>query len=96
MLEPDEGFTPERPGSYTLMQELPQGREKMLEIFAHMPADEGLVNAPQETGTLVVARDTAMREDTPQAQDYDPLCLLAGMVLLLLIVEWGVYHREKY
>lgn len=96
VLEPDEGFTPERPGSYTLMQELPQGREKMLEIFAHMPADEGLVNAPQETETLVVARDTAMREDAPQAQDYDPLCLLAGMVLLLLIVEWGVYHREKY
>lgn len=95
-LEAGAAFTPEIPGSYTLMQELPGGREKIWEVYAHIPRDEGLVNQPQEGGELFIVRDAGMGREAPQAQFYNPLSLLAGMVLVLLIVEWGMYHREKY
>ncbi len=93
-LPPGASFTPEIPGSYTLMQELPGGREKMLEIYAHIPPEEGLVNPPPAEEALFLARNGP--EPAAQAQFYNPLGLLAGALLVLLVLEWGMYHREKY
>ncbi len=96
VLEPGAALLPETAGAYTLMQELPGGREKILEIYAHIPREEGLVNQAEAAGTLLIPRDTGMVQQTPQVQFYNLTPLLAGLLLLLLIVEWGMYHREKY
>lgn len=86
------------PGGYTLMQELPEGKEKILDFFAHVPPEEGRVSAPEDGQTLLLRADAEIQEEQhePEKQYFNPLRFLAGILLVLMILEWGMYHREKY
>lgn len=94
-----EGMRIAAPGGYTLLQELRGGKERALSFFAHMPAQE-CSTQPREEETLALTAAVADASAQPvrrsEEQAFHPLRLLAALMLALLLLEWGVYHREKY
>jgi len=96
--EAEAGIKLGAPGGYTLLQELPGGREQILDFFVHVPEEESLTSAPQEAAVSVKLSDADAQQHAARAADqvFNPKQILAILALALLIVEWVVYHREKY
>ena len=95
--EAREGIALSAPGSYTLMQELSGGQERLMSAFVHMPGPESLVSgAPQEGLALGEAAPRAQNAAAREGQHVPVLRLLAAALLALLMLEWVVYHREQY
>lgn len=97
----EAGLMLDAPGGYTLLQELAGGEERMLGFFAHMPQRESRVEQAQaENAIALYAReDDEPQETRMDAQDdqrVKPLRALAAILMMLMLVEWVVYHREKY
>ena len=99
--EAQDGVLLAVPGSYTLMQELESGTERMISVFVHMPQSESEVKAVKETQMLdmsITERDEEeIKNQSTEDSRYAELTrLLAAALLLVLMVEWVVYQREKY
>ena len=95
--EAEAGVRLGAPGGYTLLQELPGGKEQILDFFVCVPEAESLTRAPQEG--RISARLSSAGETmgaAAQKQVFNPKQILAALALVLLIVEWVVYQREKY
>lgn len=87
------GVFVDRPGSYTLMQEV-RGQQQAVRFAAQVPQVERTVhNAPQK---LVLAQGKQMESDPAHMRVFYPARAIAAVLLLLLLAEWGMYHREKY
>jgi len=103
-LDQDEaraGILLSAPGSYTLMQELEDGSERLISAFVHMPQTESAVKQKKETQTLDMSisernEERALNPDHDDGQRAELTRLLAAVLLLALMVEWVVYQREKY
>ncbi|MDO4546763.1 MAG: hypothetical protein Q4D04_01555, partial [Clostridia bacterium] len=96
----EEEFMISQPGGYTLMQELSNGKEKILDFFAHIPPLESASDIANEPETIPLDiewpdwRDESMNQSTKRF--FQPVKYIAAMLLLFVILEWVVYHREKY
>ena len=87
------GVCVDRPGSYTLMQEV-RGQQQAVRFVAQVPQVERTVrNAPQK---LVLTQGKQMESDPAHMRVFYPARVIAAVLLLLLLAEWGMYHREKY
>ena len=96
--ETEEGVCLGAPGGYTLLQELPGGKEQILDFFVHVPKSESMTRTPVEKAISVALNEEGMSARTRGAVDqaFNPKQLLSALALVLLIVEWVVYQREKY
>lgn len=96
--ETEAGVRLSAPGGYTLLQELPDGKEQILNFFVHVPRGESLTRSPQEKAISVAVSEAGAAAHTRSAADqvFNPKQILAALALVLLIVEWVVYQREKY
>ena len=73
------------------------GAERMLNFFVRMPPQESAGGAQQEAAQIRIDRvEGAEQVRSRQAQGVDLMGLLACGLLAALILEWVVYHREKY
>jgi len=96
-LNPDEAqIRIETPGCYTLLQEV-RGEQRVLKFFAQVPEGER-GTAPASAGklTMLSASDRDQESKAAEARVFYPARLLAGLLLLLLLAEWGMYHHERY
>lgn len=92
-----QGQTLSVPGSYTLMQELQGGGERLMSAFVHMPQAESLVSGGAARSlSLPEPATEADHAAAGEAQHVPALRLLAAALLALLMLEWVVYHREQY
>lgn len=96
--EAQQGISLGAPGSYTLMQELEGGKERLMSAFAHMPKGESLVSGGDTARSLSLGEPAQQAEDAPlhEGQRVPVLRLLTLALLALLMLEWVVYHREQY
>lgn len=98
-LKPDRarnGVRIEKPGSYTLLQEV-RGEQQMLSFFAQVPRQERGTNpAPSKEALVLVANRNDAAEKMAQERVFYPTRMMAVVLLVLLLAEWGMYHRERY
>ena len=95
--EEAQGILLAAPGGYTLLQEMMGGAERMLNFFVRMPPQESAGGAQQDAAQVGIERtERAEHAQSRQAQSVDLMGLLACALLAALILEWVVYHREKY
>ena len=84
------------PGSYTLMQEV-RGGQQVLSFFAQVPQEERMISAEPEAKPLVFeAKQHEGEKTAAQERVFYPARLMAILLLVLLLAEWGMYHRERY
>lgn len=85
------------PGGYTLMQEMEDGQERLLSFFVHMPQKESRLEAQGGAAfALMTGKQTAEDVQPALAQPVALLRVLAAALVLVLLLEWVVYHREQY
>ena len=77
-------------GLHTAVATTASGGE-LADFFVHIPEDEVLCK-PYKSLSVAV---TESAPDAPEAIT-ELWLYLAGLMLLLLILEWGVYYREQY
>jgi len=98
-LNPDEvsgGIRIGAPGGYTLLQEV-RDEQNVINFFAQVPMQERTTELVTEEKPLVVSfTDNAQESRTAQARIFEPARLMALLLMGLLLVEWGMYHRERY
>lgn len=78
------------PGLHTAAVTTPSGGE-FADFFVHIPENEVLCK-PHAPMSVALTEST---EDAPDAIT-ELWLYIAGVMLLLLILEWGVYYREQY
>lgn len=91
-----EGVCLTVPGGYTLLQEMEEGGERMISFFAHPPLEEGDREKTQAKRLSLDWQRDAESAKANAVQKAELLRVLAGVMLFLLLLEWVVYHREKY
>ncbi len=89
-----DGVHIEAPGSYTLLQEV-RGEQQVFSFYAQMPVQECVVAPAPEEKPLVLSMNEGEMQATQERLFY-PARAMAILVLLLLLAEWGMYHRERY
>ena len=89
------GVRIETPGSYTLLQEV-RGEQQVVSFFAQVPAQERTARSEIKTEPLVLHADGQTAQSRAQARVFYPARMLALLLLVLLLAEWGMYHRERY
>lgn len=89
-----DGVCIETPGSYTLLQEV-RGEQQVLSFYAQVPARERAVEPAPEQKPLVLSMNEGEKQ-AAEARVFYPARAMAILVLLLLLAEWGMYHRERY
>ena len=91
-----EGVRVQEPGSYTLLQEV-RGEQQVVSFFAQVPMQERLISAePEEKPLILKAAAPVQEKQAAQARIFYPARAIALLLMLVLLVEWGMYHREKY
>ena len=91
-----EGVRMETPGSYTLLQEV-RAQQQVVSFFAQVPVCERTVeSAPDRTALTLSVDMEAAEKQTVQERVFYPARAIALLMLLLLLAEWGMYHRERY
>lgn len=96
MQQAQSGVRLKTPGSYTLLQEV-RGKQQVLSFFAQVPVSERAADPEAVKAPLVLrlSGDTAQRQ-TAKERVFYPARMMAIVLLLLLLAEWGMYHRERY
>ena len=95
-------FRAEAPGVYTLLQNRPgEDAARFVDFSVRIPPGESAVSPKAEERPLSLSRDPDMADGLTAPADADDGLLdikyyLAGALLLLLALEWGMYHREQY
>ena len=95
-------FQAEAPGVYTLLQNRPgEDAARFVDFSVRIPPGESAVSPKAEERPLSLSRDPDMADGLTAPADADDGLLdikyyLAGALLLLLALEWGMYHREQY
>ena len=90
------------PGVYSLLQNRPGEKARFADFAVALPAGESPITpAGEDMPPLLLSRDPAMADELiappdPEEGLRDLRALLAGALLLLLVLEWGMYHREQY
>ncbi|MBQ8619685.1 MAG: VWA domain-containing protein [Clostridia bacterium] len=88
------GVMIETPGSYTLLQEV-RGKQQVLSFYAQVPEQERMITNAPEQEPLVLSVNEGEKQEAQERVFY-PARAMAVLVLLLLLAEWGMYHRERY
>ena len=98
MLDPGQaadGVRVAAPGSYTLMQEV-RGQQQAVRFAAQVPLAERETQAQPVTEPLALTPGEGAQRALAQERVFYPARAMALALLLLLLAEWGMYHREKY
>ena len=83
-------FPPERPGMHTAVITTDAGGD-YVDFFVHIPLQEAVCPEAES----ITGPEGSFYPDAPEAiTQLWPY--LAGLLLLLLLTEWGVYHYEQY
>lgn len=84
-------FIPDTPGVYTLHYEL-NDTEREASFFAHIPSGE----YESYSSASIYLIENAQRNSTGNLLATSLVPLFAGIMLAVLIFEWGYYYRGKY
>lgn len=92
----ESGIRIGEPGSYTLLQEV-RGKQHVTSFFAQVPMQESMTEPAVRTEPirLSVGDRTQAAQKTSERIFY-PARMMALLLVALLLVEWGMYHRERY
>ena len=94
--EASGGIRISAPGGYSLLQEVRE-EQQVINFFARVPVEERTTELVTRTEPLVLSADSENQESrTVEARIFAPARLLALLLMGLLLVEWGMYHRERY
>ena len=94
-------FTITNPGKYEIVVEYPDGEdadllndEKRYAITGHLPTEETIIteNVPTEYLKFPQIANNAATDDAK----VEIFPYVIALLILLLIIEWGVYYREQY
>lgn len=84
------------PGSYTLLQEV-RGKQNVVNFFAQVPVQERTTELVTKKEPLVLeAESDGQERAAAEARIFAPARLMAVLLMALMLVEWGMYHRERY
>ena len=84
------------PGSYTLLQEV-RGEQSVVSFYAQVPVKERTTGTAIEEKPLVLSVGEDVQESkTAEPRIFDPARIMAVLLIALLLVEWGMYHRARY
>ena len=94
-------FTAGKPGVFTLLQERPGEGSRYADFSVRIPASESITPDMAHYQLPSLSRDPSLAQELSEQEDPDDGLLdikywLAGGLLLLLILEWMVYHYEHY
>ncbi len=83
------------PGVYNVSQSLKSGYTKEDSFFVRIPRIES--DSDYKGGELKVPlANPDVTEGTSEKETYDLVFILAGIILILVVVEWRVQYREQY
>ncbi|GEM_PF-5415758 len=93
-------FTAGAPGRYTLLQNRSGGGARLMDFTVAIPSSER-ESGSTRTSLLALSRETASLPDWEEELEEEEGMLdirfyLAGILLVLLILEWAVYYHEQY
>lgn len=88
-------FTVDCPGAYTLLQRRPDELSKYTDFFVHMPASESNPQLRTSPVRLALSQGDDVSVDSPDDL-FDPIDYVAGLLLLILILECVVFNREQF
>ena len=96
-LNPNEGdVLIGAPGMYTLLQEV-RGEQQVRRFFAQVPKKESVMKPAAETKLPALLESGDMQQNqAAQARVFYPARLMAILLMVLLLAEWGMYHHERY
>ena len=90
-----DGVRVDSPGSYTLMQEV-RGQQQVVCFAAQVPQAERTTQTQPVDQPLTLTAGGQAESAPAHARVFYPARLMALALLVLLLAEWGMYHREKY
>lgn len=92
-------FTLQKPGCYTMLQKRPNEASKYSDFFISLPASESdpALRTQQTALTLTTSGEDAETDETVDLEYlYNPLPWLAGVLLIILLLECVVVNREQF
>lgn len=85
----------DKPGVYNVSQELASGTIKEDSFFVRIPRNESDFDYVGSELTVPLLNPN-QEEGSSEKQTYDLVFILAGLMLILVVVEWRVQYREQY
>lgn len=96
-----ETFTIETPGKYEVRVVFPDGDDmdtvddvKSYSVTGHVSQEESMIVQRVPTESLVAPEPVDGAVETAEPVEIFPYII--ALLILLLIIEWGVYYREQY
>ncbi|MGM9645545.1 MAG: VWA domain-containing protein [Eubacteriales bacterium] len=88
----DTSYTLDSLGNYEIEVEYANGDKKSYMMPTHIAEDE---SNTKSIGDTVVARDIPSAS-APQKEPIEAWPYLIALLLILLVIEWGVYYRDEF
>lgn len=89
----------DEPGLYTVIQKRADGSSKYVDFYLQVPIEESNPSFQQsETYVDLEVPELIIEEEKRQEEEnlFQPMPYLAGLLLLLMVIEWVVFNREQY
>ena len=88
----DTSYVLDSLGNYEIEVEYTNGDKKSYMMPTHLAEDE---SNSKSIGDTVVARDIPSAS-APKTEPIEAWPYLIALLLILLVIEWGVYYRDEF